>query len=39
MAFEFLCNRCTTEGRKIEILICFEVLQGLLQVLVHLWLG
>ena len=32
MALEFLCDCCTAEGREIEVLGCFEVLQGLLEV-------
>ena len=32
MALEFLCNRCTAESRQVEVLGCFEVLQGLLEV-------
>ena len=32
MALEFLCDCCTAEGREVEVLGCFEVLQGLLEV-------
>jgi hypothetical protein len=28
---EFLCDCCTAEGREIEVLRRFEVLQGLLE--------
>ena len=32
MALEFLCDCCTAESGQIEMLGCFEVLQGLLEV-------
>ena len=32
MTLKFLCDCCTAEGRKVEVLGCFEVLQCLLEV-------
>ena len=37
---EFLCNSGTAEGREVEVLGCFEVLQGLREVCsVFGWVG
>jgi len=32
VTLKFLCDCCTAEGRKVEVLGCLEVLQGLLEV-------